>query len=60
MNAFSKDYKPEVDLTDLRRDKKISEVRSKQRKKGLKSDDKDVRAAAMGNLGALSKRGQKI
>lgn len=56
MNAFSKDFKPELKTDDLGKEKKASEIRTKQRRAGLASDDPVKRKIAMGTLPALSKR----
>lgn len=55
-SPFSKDYKAQIDLTDLTKERQASEVRTAQRKKLLKSEDAKVRDAALGNIGKLSKR----
>lgn len=56
MNAFSKDFKPELKTDDLAKERKCSEARTKQRRAGLASDDPAKRKIAMGTLPALSKR----
>lgn len=48
MNPFSKNYQSQLDLSDIRADTKMSEVRAKARK------------AARGDLGPLSKRKRKV
>lgn len=56
MNAFSKDFKPALKTDDLAKERKCSEIRTKQRRAGLASDDPAKRKIAMGTLPPLSKR----
>jgi len=58
-SPFSPNYRPQIDLTDVRRDKQISSSRSKQRQAALKSDDPHLRQAAAGDMGQLSNRTKK-
>lgn len=51
-NAFSKDYKPVVDLSDVVLANKTGRTHSKNRQAGMDSDDPEVRKAASGTIGA--------
>jgi len=53
-NAFSKDYKPVVDLSDVVLANKTGRTHSKNRQAGMDSDDPEVRKAASGTIGVLS------
>lgn len=59
MNAFSPNYKPQINWGDDAKERKISATRSRQRAEGMASDDPEVRKKASGTLGngRLSKRG---
>lgn len=59
-NAFSPNYKPVIDMRDVQRDGKISATRTRQRQEALASDDEDTAKQALGDLGALSRRGTKL
>ncbi len=59
MNPFSKNYPSPLDLSDIKADTKMSEVRAKARKAKMESPDPEVRKAARGDLGPLSKRKRK-
>lgn len=56
MNAFSKNYKAQVDLSDLAKERKCSEARTRQRREALASGDPAKRKIATGTLPTLSKR----
>lgn len=60
MNAFSKDYQPQVKLDDAIRENKISQSKSKQRQQAMASGDEEARRKAAGTIpGGLSKRGRR-
>ena len=60
MNPFSKNYQSQLDLSDIKADTKMSEVRAKARKAKMESADPEVRKAARGDIGPLSKRKRKV
>ena len=49
-NPFSPDYKPQIDLKDIVRDGRISQIRTQQRREGLASDDPERRRTASGTI----------
>lgn len=52
-NPFSPDYKPQIDMSDVRRETRISETRSRQRREGLASSDPERRRVASGTIDGL-------
>lgn len=56
MNPFSKDYKPQIDTSDITRERKVVEARKASMEARRKSDDPAVRRQAEGTILGLSKR----
>lgn len=49
-HPFSPDYKSQIDLKDIIRDGRISQIRTQQRRDGLASDDPERRRTASGTI----------
>ena len=55
-NPFSPNYKSQLDLSDITRERKLSETRSASLEKRRQSDDPEIRRQAEGTILGLSKR----
>lgn len=53
-NAFSPNYKPQINMESDLVSNKMSRIQSMRRKDRMDSDDPEVRKAASGTLGVLS------
>lgn len=56
-SPFDPNYKPQVDVTEIRKDAKVSRAATLKRARRLKSEDPEVVRSATGCLGDLSNRG---
>ena len=59
-NPFSPNYKSQLDLSDITRERKLSESRSASLEKRRQSDDPEVRRQAEGTILGLSKKADKL
>lgn len=56
-SPFDPNYKPQVDVAEIRKDAKVSRAATLKRARRLKSEDPEVVRSATGCLGDLSNRG---
>ena len=55
-NPFSPNYKSQLDLSDITRERKLSESRSASLEKRRQSDDPEVRRQAEGTIPGMGKK----
>lgn len=58
-NPFSPNYKSQLDLSDITRERKLSESRSASLEARRQSDDPEIRRQAEGTILGLSKKADK-
>ena len=59
MNAFSPNYVPQIDTSDITRSKKLSEACAKDLQRRRQSSDRETRELALGIIKGLSKKADK-